>query len=447
MMIMVYPSRPVTEQVQNDSNVSALDRNPAPTVGGLRAGNKSLIRSESMRIPVLVTLMVILFCSLATGVHATWSITPRFYLEEQYDDNVFLTETNEKDDFITTISPGVNVKYETPTELIDLDYEFRRAYFNDFSNLDFSAHEGEVEARKDFGPRFSLGVRDNLIQSENPIEGRGATEFLQPSLRQGRRNRYIRNVVEPEATLTFGEDRFIQIGYRNQILRNEAEDIKDLDGNALNGFLSYRLSIHHRFEVSFEHFDVNYGETVPPSVDQDVVGDEARGRYFYDLDSRTSVFVDYQYFQRDFDIESAGYFDYHVHNPSVGLSRELLSSNYNLLILSVYGETGVDEDLISAESLGFSEFWRAGMSARYQLLERLSVTGFFFIDRDRYEDIDRSDTFWNARGDLNYQVLRWLFVILEYEHSERDSSVAGGSYEDNRYFGRIRGEYDLAEFF
>jgi hypothetical protein len=422
--------------------------------------------------------MVILFCSLATGVHATWSITPRFYLEEQYDDNVFLTETNEKDDFITTISPGVNVKYETPTELIDLDYEFRRAYFNDFSNLDFSAHEGEVEARKDFGPRFSLGVRDNLIQSENPIEGRGATEFLQPSLRQGRRNRYIRNVVEPEATLTFGEDRFIQIGYRNQILRNEAEDIKDLDGNALNGFLSYRLSIHHRFEVSFEHFDVNYGETVPPSVDQDVVGDEARGRYFYDLDSRTSVFVDYQYFQRDFDIESAGYFDYHVHNPSVGLSRELqenlslllsagytlrkadrrrdeaafsgrgeLSADYNRLSLSVYGETGVDEDLISAESLGFSEFWRAGMSARYQLLERLSVTGFFFIDRDRYEDIDRSDTFWNARGDLNYQVLRWLFVILEYEHSERDSSVAGGSYEDNRYFGRIRGEYDLAEFF
>jgi hypothetical protein len=114
----------------------------------------------------IIALMV-LFPSLASG---KWSLTPRIYVEGQYDDNLFLTERNEEDDFITTISPGVNLQYETPTALIDLDYEFRRSFYDDFSELDFSDHRARAEARKDFAPWFGAGIRDIFIISEDPIE-------------------------------------------------------------------------------------------------------------------------------------------------------------------------------------------------------------------------------------------------------------------------------------
>jgi uncharacterized protein (PEP-CTERM system associated) len=61
---------------------------------------------------VAVTLLPILSPGLASG---KWSLTPRIYVEGEYNDNIFLTERNEQDDFVTTISPGVNLQYETPS--------------------------------------------------------------------------------------------------------------------------------------------------------------------------------------------------------------------------------------------------------------------------------------------------------------------------------------------
>ena len=344
-----------------------------------------------------------------------WSLTPRVYVEGQYDDNIFLTERNEQTDFITTVSPGVNLIYEAPTGEVTLDYEFQKSFYDDFPELDFSGHRGRAEARKDFAPWFEAGIREIFIRSEDPIELTGVDEFERPSIRKGR-SRYTRNIVEPEVTFRFGENRSIQFGYRNNILRNKREDIADLDENAGNALITFRFNIQNIVELFYEHINLKYGETVPPTADRDLDGDEISGRYIYYFNPRTSAFLGYRYYQRDFDTET----DYKVHNPTAGFSRDLyenvtlsasagyiyrdaegrkdeeaffgranLSGTYKLLTLSLYGETGFAEDFITAETLGFSEFWRAGLNGRYQLLERLWIGGFFYIERNRFTDLDR----------------------------------------------------------
>jgi len=423
----------------------------------------------------LLALLIILVTILTVGLaHAKWSLTPRFYVEGMYDDNIFLTETNEQDDIITTISPGVNLSYEAPTGEINLDYEYRRSFYDDFPELDFSAHRGRAKARKDFALWFGAEVRETFIRAQDPIELTGLEEFERPSIRIGRRNPYIRNIVEPEAIFRFGENRSIRLGYRNNILRNEAEDIPDQDQHAGNMLFTFRFNINNGIEVFYEHINQEYRETFPPTPDQNYDGDEIRGRYTYYFDPRTSVFLEYQFYYRDFDIGT----DYKVHYPNVGFSRELyenvtlsasggyairdawglkdewtfsgrgdLSTRYQRLTLSLYGEAGFDEDFTSAERLGFNELWRAGVAGRYQLLERLWAGGFFFIERKRFVDLDRRDRLWSARGSLNFAVLRWLFLSFEYGHSERDSNIDGESYRDNRYFGRIIAQYDIAQQF
>jgi uncharacterized protein (PEP-CTERM system associated) len=88
-----------------------------------------------------------------------------------------------------------------------------------------------------------------------------------------------------------------------------------------------------------------------------------------------------------------------------------------------------------------------GVNARYQLLERLQVAGFFYIEDEEFKDRGREDTTWSIRGTLDYQILRWLFVAFEYQHNERDSDAPLQSYDNNRYFGRLTVAYDIAEFF
>jgi predicted porin len=431
------------------------------------------------RFKFLVVAVILLLIFSPSLAEAKWSLTPRVSVEGQYDDNIFLTERDEQDDFITTVSPGVNLNYSAPTGEIILDYEFRRSFYSDFSELDFSSHRGKAEARKDFTHWFGAGIREIFIRGEDPIELTGVTEFEKPSIRQGRRDRYTRNIVEPEATFRFGENRSIRLGYRNMILRNDREDIADQDENAGNALFTFRFNIRNGIEIFYEHIDMEYDDTIPPTDDEDFDGDEIRGKYTYYFDPRTSAFLEYVYLHRDFDRESARFFNYEVHVPSLGLSRDLyenvnltasagyafrdaeslgddeegfyglgtLTAQYKRLTLSLYGETGFGEDFLSAQSLGFNEFWRAGIDAEYQLLERLQVAGFFYIEEEDFKDLDREDTTWSARGRLAYQLLKWLIVAFDYEHNERDSNIVLESYDDNRYFGHLTVQYDITEFF
>jgi hypothetical protein len=427
---------------------------------------------------LLISILAVFIAASPVIAKSKWSLTPRLYLEEQYDDNLFLSETDEKDDWITTISPGVDLKYETPTELLDLDYELRRSMYSDFSELDFTAHRGRAEARKDFGSSLSAGITEVFIQSEDPIELTGIPTFERPSIRRGRRNRYTRNIVEPDLTFRFGEDRSLRVAYSNNILRNKRDDIADQDANTIDGTLSYRFNIHHGAELFYQHVDQSYDKTIPPEPPRDFDGDEVRGRYTYFLDPITSVFGEYRYYHRDFERQTAGYVDYEVHVPSLGFSRRILENltvtasggyalrdaknrkdeetfygrgdliaRFNRLTADLYAETGFDEDFISAESLGFNEFWRAGFSGSYRLRERLTATGYLYYEEDDFVDLNREDKLWSARAGLSYRVLRWLFLSFDYEYNKRDSNIPFESYTDNRYLGRLTAQYDLAEYF
>jgi len=425
-----------------------------------------------------ITILTLLILVLPDFVCARWSFIPRVYVEQQYDDNLFLTEEDEEDDFATVISPGVTLKYEEPTLRVDLNYAYRKFFYYDFTDLDYDDHRGRLVAGIDFGPRLSLGVRDVLIRSEDPIELADTSQSQRPSVRIGERNRYTRNILEPEATVHFGDFNSLTLGYRNEILRNNADDVADQDTNAYNALLAFRLNIHNGLEFFGEYIDQSYGSTDPPEPPRDYDGNEIRGRYIYYFNPITSAHIQYRYYLRDFDDPAGGFPDYKVHNPSIGFSRELLenltleasagyeyrdvedksneqaffgqfnlSGRYKELELKLSSSTGFGEDLDSAESLGFNQFWAAGADFTYQLLERLFVSVSGYFEKDDYKDIDRVDKYYIARGDLTYQPLQWLFLSFIYEHNERDSNADFESYKDNRVLFRLTVQYDIAERF
>jgi uncharacterized protein (PEP-CTERM system associated) len=71
-------------------------------------------------IPALTGICVIWFTSSA--IAENWTITPRVTGQELYTDNVLLTATNRRSDFVTTLSPGIAVNGESPRLQARLDY-------------------------------------------------------------------------------------------------------------------------------------------------------------------------------------------------------------------------------------------------------------------------------------------------------------------------------------
>src|ERR671939_43424 len=51
-----------------------------------------------------------------------WTITPRITAQEIYTDNVLLTPTNRRSDFITTVAPGLSIPGESPRLQAKVDY-------------------------------------------------------------------------------------------------------------------------------------------------------------------------------------------------------------------------------------------------------------------------------------------------------------------------------------
>ncbi len=394
---------------------------------------------------------------------------PRVYAQGQYNDNIFLSDRTFEEDFITTISSGVDIEYTTPTEEIDLEYEYRHSFFTELPEPDFSVHRGRINMGKDFGSRFRAGVRNNFIRSEDPIELMDIDIFERPYFRNWRKYEpYMRNIVDPYLTVRFGEGRGIRLGYRNHMLRDDAINVADRDQNDLNVRLLLRLNSSHGLDLFARYQETDYGSTVPSRINRDFKGYDGQGKYSYFFNRRTSVFLSYRYYARAFVTSSAGIIDYAVHEPRIGVESELyegvsfsagggysirdsdeaddsqvisaridLSCEKEQMTFDGYFEIGFSEDFLNPELLGFYEFWRMGFRGRFELTEALLIEEACYSQWDRYTDNDRIDRVLGVQGVVSYRVLSWLVISVDYLFAKRESNTPFASFRNNRISARI----------
>jgi hypothetical protein len=101
----------------------------------------------------LCSLAVALFANVSSSI-AKVDITPSVTLREEYNDNLFLTESAEEFDYITKISPGILIEYSPGSSLdLSLDYRLdfrfysRNSKYNDTSLKDTQNVNFKAQAR------------------------------------------------------------------------------------------------------------------------------------------------------------------------------------------------------------------------------------------------------------------------------------------------------------
>ncbi len=123
-----------------------------------------------MKSSRLFMIAIIVLSGVLVSFTNSWSSTfefhPRFTLGEEYNDNIDLDDKNKKDDWITTVAPGISLTYDARSLDAAIDYSLDfRFYKNHSSNDQDSFKEAQrVNATLSFFPGrpFTLLVTETV---------------------------------------------------------------------------------------------------------------------------------------------------------------------------------------------------------------------------------------------------------------------------------------------
>ena len=90
---------------------------------------------EHKPLPNRLTLAIAGVLCTTNGFAGTWDVTPRITLSESYTDNVTHVHSNTRSDFITEVSPGINIRGDGSRLKLNLDYQLQNLLYAKNSSL------------------------------------------------------------------------------------------------------------------------------------------------------------------------------------------------------------------------------------------------------------------------------------------------------------------------
>ena len=385
---------------------------------------------------------------------------PYISVVEEYNDNIYLTSRDRKDDYITTIRPGLKYTNMDAAAGIALDYNAGFVSYGKETEDNYVSHNGSLYAKYLTKSHFNFYLRDSFTRSTEPREQEYFTTTAQNQyVLSTRKDRavYWRNVVAPTVEYQFGREDRIGVNYRNNIYRTESTFGEDSQENYINPYIDYWFNQSNGIHLE-------YGYTIGDFDDSpDMTGHMANARYTHRVTAKTSIFCGYTFTQRSFDPQTIDHIDYDIHEPVVGItyafSPTLNASaqvgyfwkepetgtrkdgvSYKASITNLAERTtytfsvqgGYTEDYFTSENLGFNRYHRLTGSLTHFPVKSVSIGFFGSVERVEYTDIEREDWIWGIGGTASYSPLRWLTLSLQVSHRENNSDIDIYDYKENR---------------
>jgi len=355
-----------------------------------------------------------------------WLI-PTIVISQEYDDNIFLRDIDTESDWITTVSPRIEIKPELSQHKLTIDYQGDYNYFWNFESEDNLSHTNNVNLELIYN-NFRIKL-DNRFRN---FSDRSGSEDV---------NRVPRTQDHAEAKLIFEFNKLdLSLGYLFQYENYRSDsDIgaflgapatyQDLDrlehtGEIETAFklwpktallFSTRIGgILHRtgIKADSDYFDVLTGIRGEPS---------AKSTAEFKIGYRNQGYEDSI---RDFSSLIA--FGSLIENitPRDVVRLDFLRTSYDTIYQNnAYYEVSFFG--IQYEH-GFTDKINGNITLAYQL------DSYPVETTDTGETKHRADDIWRAGCGLKYKTPKGLFGELKYEFLTRNSNFSVYDYKDNR---------------
>ncbi len=389
---------------------------------------------------------------------ATFEFHPSITLSEEYSDNFFLRTSDKRENFRTSLSPGLNVLINGAFTKGQIGYTLS-AVHDSVTNDNSLFHSALGQVAWEASPRLTLTVSDVLTRSDEP------TKADQLGLRQPRRT-FLSNTFSatsdyligtiatkeyyrlatffdqgaPDTTAhtlgasvgtTFYETNAASLGYE-YLKSNTSSGGLDLTGHLVSATFTRKLTSFASAGVSGS-YELRTGHDSEGSADFTLWSGSLFATYAIPTWSVTA---------------SAGYSQIRRDQP-----RQTENSPVGSLSFSYYFLPGATFTITG--TAGFSETFQTGQN--FGVVRTRGVTGTFtypitpfvsgtiggFYRQNKFTGIGGgpTNTTEDIRGgtaSLTLQLLRWLAMTLEYAYTKVDASPSQGapitlnSYTENR---------------
>ena len=417
---------------------------------------------------VIFTVTMILSLGAANVAYSAdflSQIHPYLTLSEEYSDNLHLTKHDRKEDFMTTVRPGVRFSNMDEHSGIELDASAGYVFHAHYENLDYLTANVDFNARYMNLYGFNFYLRNSFIRDDDPRE----REIFSTSAdnryllgRETERRVYLRNVIEPVVEYQFGRESRAGVRYRNNYYHDKDTHVggvaidNDSVENTVNPFLTVWLTQMHGVSADYSYTNGHFRSQ------PDLNGHRVGGSYMLRFSPRATAFIRGAYTsqlftekEHNYDIydaaagltyafspsltvsAEAGYF---WMNPRIGENQSGVTFRADLTQLE--GRTtyrlgiqgGYTQDYFTSQNLGFRKYYRATGSITHQLERRLSVGLLGSIEYAKTENAPpepkEKDILWNAGANIAYTPFRWLRIALDYRYQQLSANTY---YDLNEY--------------
>lgn len=389
-------------------------------------------------------------------------ITPMITFSQVYDDNIFLEKDNKISDYITTISPGIQINATSASRKNRLNLEYSPAWvkYYDYSDNNTIRHNANLDFSGAISKKLSFNFIENYLKSEKSAEETFAGYQERQSFRHSRYT-YQRNYADAGLTYNFGPKDKMAFGYRHEFLKNKDPELDDSTVHGPYGNLTYWFNARNGMELSYQFTSGEYQREDGTPSGNDYDDHEGELRYMYQFTPRTMGYISYGYTVRDYKEESEQ--TRKVHEGSAGLTHDLpsgtslslsagyykpegsesddsghvsYSANLNKKFkrgsISLGGKSGWDdEDSLSAEQKGYTRYWEVNSGVDYMLSKNLNAYADGSCKKNKYLSGIEDDTSTGKCG-LKLKFLRWYSLGLEYTYLNRRSDDPDDEYVDNQ---------------
>ena len=386
---------------------------------------------------------------------------PYISIQEEYTDNLYLTPVNKKEDWATTISPGLSFSNMDRQGGVDLNYTLGIVEYAKYSEKNYVSHNGGLNAKYLTRAHWNFYLKDTYVRSDEPNEPSQLEAIFLPSV-QTERFVYWRNVLSPSVEYQYSSENKVGFAYRSNIYDNEDPARGRSRENYFNPSWTHWFDKRNGIVIQYGYTNGDF------DTKSDLKGHMGSLRYNYRLSTQSNFFAEYMYLTRTFDDSGL---DYKVHDPKIGFTYALnptltfsgqagyyrkepevgdkvdgptyqfqLSQIEQKTTYSILLQGGYSEDYFSSENLGFVRYNRLVVSLKHLVNKKLSAGLSGNVGRSD-DDTGRRDTSWGVAASGSYAIYKWLNVSLDLSRQERRSSLDLNDYTEYKGVARISATY------
>jgi hypothetical protein len=360
-------------------------------------------------------------------------LSPSVGVGTTFNDNIFATQNGKKSDVVTTISPKLLITTDWNQHSLRFSGEGTLARYatnsvEDHETVDLKA-DGRLDVFKDLSVSGALGYQLDSEERGSVDEAGGLTptEFTIGSLAGEIFNKWNRLSVRAGGQYHVYD--FDDVATNTGSINN---DDRDRGEYVLDTSIGYEIQSEYEAFIQLIWTLVDYESALDDNgLNRDSEGYEIRVGTRIDLTGLLFGDVFVGYVTRDYD-------DATLETVDKVIGGVDLTWNITPLTTIKGGFSRLISETTLANASG-SISTKLQASVDHELLRNLIVSASSSLSTDDLEGSARADDNFGAGVGAKYLLNRNFSIMLNYDHTKRESNASGADYNSNRVFLRVQG--------